>query len=96
MAAVRLVAARGGGGELQAAGSHAEGLSLFCDVQQLYLPAGQDEVTIKQLRGPSSPFPAAPLTFPPVLQLRGLQDIWCGVSERRPAASAPAKAHPPP
>lgn len=29
-----------GGGELQAAGSNTEGLSLLRDVQQLYLPAG--------------------------------------------------------
>lgn len=74
-----------GRGEFQAAGSYTEGLSLLCDVQQLDLPAGQDEVTVKQLRGAPTSFPSTPnspasLAFPAQRWLRGLKDVRCGVS----------------
>lgn len=80
-AAAGLVAAGGGRGELQAAGPHAEGLPLLRDVQQLDLPAGQDEVAVKQLRRRPPPLAAA----------AGLQDVRRGVSQR-----AAAEAHPAP
>lgn len=73
------------GGELQAAGSNAEGLSLLRDVQQLDLSAGEDEVTVKQLWGAPAPVPSAPnsttpLTFSAQRWLRGLKDVWRGIS----------------
>lgn len=103
---VRLVVGRGGGGELQAAGSHAERLLLLCDVQQLDLTAGQDEVTVEQLRRPSPPFPsapnsspaAAPLAVSPALHLRRLEDVGRGVPQRsaspyaRPPSSSSTRA----
>lgn len=68
-AAAGLVAAGPGGrGKLQAAGPHAEGLSLLRDVKQLDLPAGQDEVAVKQFRHRPSPLAA------------GLKNVGCGVS----------------
>lgn len=89
-----------GGGELQAAGPHTEGLPLLCDVQQLDLPAGQDEVAVEQLGAAPPPLPAttpsssAPLAVPPVLRLGGLKDVWSGVSQRPTAPSPPAETPP--
>lgn len=77
METVRLVAGWVARREFQAAGSHTEGLSLFRNVQQLYLSARQNEVTVKLLWGSPPPFPitqdsshyATELTFPLMLQL---------------------------
>lgn len=94
MVAVRLVVGRGGGREFQAAGSHTERLPLFCDVQQLYLPAGQDEVTVEQLRGAPPPFTATANATASALQLRGLEDIWRGIPEPSTSTSTPADTQP--
>lgn len=101
VAAIQLAASRGAGREFQAACSHTEGLSLFCDVQQLDLPAGQDEVAVKLLWAPSAPFhatldssasSAAQLAFPSMLHFRGLEDIGGGVSETSSSADAQASS----
>lgn len=97
---VLVVLGRRGRGELQAAGPHAERLPLLRDVQQLDLPAGQDEVAVEQLRGASPPLPHTPhapsssssATVPPVLQLRGLQDVGRGVPQGAAPSPAPAQA----
>lgn len=74
-------------------------------MQQLYLPAGQDEVTVKLLWAPSSPFHATlnssyssssstttQLNFPSMLHFRGLEDIRSGIPETSSSADTHASS----
>lgn len=67
-------------------------------MQQLYLPAGQDEVTVNLLWAPSSPLhatlnsssAATKLIFPSMLHFGGLEDIRGGIPE---TSSSSADTH---